>query len=561
MGTGTRKMAQVTARLAASLARQVPNNATQVTKHAAGLAVASRKLSTSCKQNAAKTSAGEITSILEERVLGAAPKANLEETGRVLSIGDGIARVYGLKNIQAEEMVEFSSGLKGMALNLEPDNVGVVVFGNDKLIKEGDVVKRTGAIVDVPVGSELLGRVVDALGNPIDSAGPLGEKQRFRVGLKAPGIIPRQSVREPMQTGIKAVDSLVPIGRGQRELIIGDRQTGKTAVAIDTIINQKRFNDGDDDKKKLFCIYVAVGQKRSTVAQIVKRLTDADAMKYSIVVSATASDAAPLQYLAPYSGCAMGEYFRDNGMHALIIYDDLSKQAVAYRQMSLLLRRPPGREAYPGDVFYLHSRLLERAAKMNDNQGGGSLTALPIIETQAGDVSAHIPTNVISITDGQIFLETELFHKGIRPAINVGLSVSRVGSAAQQKSMKQVAGSMKLELAQYREVAAFAQFGSDLDAATQQLLNRGVGLTELLKQGQYVPMPIEDQVAVIYCGVRGFLDKVEPSKITAFEAAFVEHVKGSHQGLLDQIRTDGTLSADSDAKLNEIVKAFIASWV
>jgi F-type H+-transporting ATPase subunit alpha len=438
--------------------------------------------------------------------LGSAPKANLEETGRVLSIGDGIARVYGLKNIQAEEMVEFSSGLKGMALNLEPDNVGVVVFGNDKLIKEGDVVKRTGAIVDVPVGSELLGRVVDALGNPIDSAGPLGEKQRFRVGLKAPGIIPRQSVREPMQTGIKAVDSLVPIGRGQRELIIGDRQTGKTAVAIDTIINQKRFNDGDDAKKKLYCIYCAVGQKRSTVAQIVKRLTDADAIKYTIVVSATASDAAPLQYLAPYSACAMGEYFRDNGMHALIIYDDLSKQAVAYRQMSLLLRRPPGREAYPGDVFYLHSRLLERAAKMNDSQGGGSLTALPIIETQAGDVSAYIPTNVISITDVQIFLVSELFYKGIRPAINVGLSVSRVGSAAQQKAMKQVAGSMKLELAQYREVAAFAQFGSDLDAATQQLLNRGVRLTELLKQGQYVPMAIEEQVAAIYCGVRGKLD-------------------------------------------------------
>merc|ERR1719370_1977113 len=408
---------------------------------------------------------------------------------------------------------------------------------------------------------ECLGRVVDALGNPIDGKGPLGASARFRVGLKAPGIIPRQSVREPMQTGIKAVDSLVPIGRGQRELIIGDRQTGKTAVAIDTIINQKRFNEAGDAKKKLYCIYCAVGQKRSTVAQIVKRLTDTDAMKYTIVVSATASDAAPLQYLAPYSGCAMGEYFRDNGMHALIIYDDLSKQAVAYRQMSLLLRPPPGREAYPGDVFYLHSRLLERAAKMNDNQGGGSLTALPIIETQAGDVSAYIPTNVISITDGQIFLETELFYKGIRPAINVGLSVSRVGSAAQTKSMKQVADSMKLELAQYREVAAFAQFDSDLDAATQQLLNRGVRLTELLKQGQYVPMPIEDQVAVIYCGVRGFLDKVDPSKITAFEAAFIAHVKGSHQGLLDQIRKDGTLSADSDAKLNEIVKAFIASWV
>merc|ERR1712051_649012 len=554
------KMSQVAAKMLASAARQVSKSVPQVSKQTAALGVlANRQFNTSTSQNAAASA--EISSILEERVLGAAPAVNLEETGRVLSIGDGIARVYGLKNIQAEEMVEFSSGLKGMALNLEPDNVGVVVFGNDKLIKEGDVVKRTGAIVDVPVGAELLGRVVDALGNPIDGAGPLGTATRQRVGIKAPGIIPRQSVREPMQTGIKAVDSLVPIGRGQRELIIGDRQTGKTAVAIDTIINQKRFNDGTEDKKKLMCIYVAIGQKRSTVAQIVKRLTDADAMKYSIVVSATASDAAPLQYLAPYSGVAMGEYFRDNGMHALIIYDDLSKQAVAYRQMSLLLRRPPGREAYPGDVFYLHSRLLERAAKMNDKEGGGSLTALPIIETQAGDVSAYIPTNVISITDGQIFLETELFYKGIRPAINVGLSVSRVGSAAQTKSMKQVADSMKLELAQYREVAAFAQFGSDLDAATQQLLNRGVRLTELLKQGQYVPMPIEDQVAVIYCGVRGFLDKIDPSKITDFEAAFVEHVKGSHQGLLDQIRKDGTLSADSDAKLNEIVKAFIASWV
>merc|ERR1719427_880930 len=472
------------------------------------LAVAARQLSTSSQLNAAKAASGEISAILEERVLGAAPAVNLEEAGRVLSVGDGIARVYGLKNIQAEEMVEFSSGLKGMALNLEPDNVGVVVFGNDKLIKEGDVVKRTGAIVDVPVGMEVLGRVVDALGNPIDGKGPIDCKDRYRVGLKAPGIIPRQSVKEPMQTGIKAVDSLVPIGRGQRELIIGDRQTGKTAVAIDTIINQKRFNDAGENKKKLYCIYVAIGQKRSTVAQIVKRLTDADAMKYSIVVSATASDAAPLQYLAPYSGVAMGEYCRDNGMHAVIIFDDLSKQAVAYRQMSLLLRRPPGREAYPGDVFYLHSRLLERAAKMSDAQGGGSLTALPVIETQAGDVSAYIPTNVISITDGQIFLETELFYKGIRPAINVGLSVSRVGSAAQTKAMKQVAGSMKLELAQYREVAAFAQFGSDPDAATQALLKRGVRLTELLKQGQYVPMTGADQVAVIYCGVKGYLDEM-----------------------------------------------------
>merc|ERR1711922_73483 len=549
-------MALLSARLEASVVRQVVKATPQV---GGSMAVMAQKLSTSAATNAGATSA-EVSSILEERILGAAPKANLDETGRVLSIGDGIARVYGLKNIQAEEMVEFSSGLKGMALNLEPDNVGVVVFGNDKLIKEGDVVKRTGAIVDVPVGSELLGRVVDALGNPIDGAGPIGSATRQRVGIKAPGIIPRQSVKEPMQTGIKAVDSLVPIGRGQRELIIGDRQTGKTAVAIDTIINQKRFNEGDDAKTKLYCIYVAVGQKRSTVAQIVKRLTDADAMKYSIVVSATASDAAPMQYLAPYSGCAMGEYFRDNGMHAVIIFDDLSKQAVAYRQMSLLLRRPPGREAYPGDVFYLHSRLLERAAKMNDSQGGGSLTALPVIETQAGDVSAYIPTNVISITDGQIFLETELFYKGIRPAINVGLSVSRVGSAAQTKSMKQVAGSMKLELAQYREVAAFAQFGSDLDAATQQLLNRGVRLTELLKQGQYVPMPIEEQVSIIYCGVRGFLDKLDPAKITEFEKAFLEHIRTSQKDLLTAIAKDGHLSEASDKALNKVVVDFMASF-
>merc|ERR1712004_121180 len=552
-------MAQVSARMAAALARQGPK-AAQLTKQIPTISVAARQLSSSSKVDAAKAGAGEISSILEERILGAAPKANLDETGRVLSIGDGIARVYGLKNIQAEEMVEFSSGLKGMALNLEPDNVGIVVFGNDKLIKEGDVVKRTGAIVDVPVGEEILGRVVDALGNPIDGKGPLGNKIRSRIGTKAPGIIPRISVREPMQTGIKAVDSLVPIGRGQRELIIGDRQTGKTAVAIDTIINQKQFNEAADEKKKLYCIYVAIGQKRSTVAQIVKRLTDADAMKYTIVVSATASDAAPLQYLAPYSGVAMGEYFRDNGMHAVIIFDDLSKQAVAYRQMSLLLRRPPGREAYPGDVFYLHSRLLERAAKMSDAMGGGSLTALPIIETQAGDVSAYIPTNVISITDGQIFLETELFYKGIRPAINVGLSVSRVGSAAQTKSMKQVAGSMKLELAQYREVAAFAQFGSDLDAATQQLLNRGVRLTELLKQGQYVPMAIQEQVAVIYCGVRGFLDKVDPSKITDFEKKFMEHIKATQGPLLDQIAKDGHLSEASDKALNAVVKEFMANY-
>jgi len=550
-------MALLSARLASSVARQLPKNAPKVAARRSlpALQVATRKLHVT-----PTTKAAEISSILEERILGAAPKENLEETGRVLSIGDGIARVYGLKNIQAEEMVEFSSGLKGMALNLEPDNVGVVVFGNDKLIKEGDIVKRTGAIVDVPVGLELLGRVVDALGNPIDGKGSLAGAKRARVGVKAPGIIPRLSVREPMQTGIKAVDSLVPIGRGQRELIIGDRQTGKTAIAIDAIINQKRFNDGADEKKKLYCIYVAIGQKRSTVAQIVKRLTDSDAMKYTIVVSATASDAAPLQYLAPYSGCAMGEFFRDNGKHALIIYDDLSKQAVAYRQMSLLLRRPPGREAYPGDVFYLHSRLLERAAKMNESNGGGSMTALPVIETQAGDVSAYIPTNVISITDGQIFLETELFYKGIRPAINVGLSVSRVGSAAQTRAMKQVAGSMKLELAQYREVAAFAQFGSDLDASTQQLLSRGVRLTELLKQGQYVPMAIEEQVPVIYCGVRGYLDKLEPSKITAFEKEFLQHIKTSQKDVLAAIARDGKITDETDAKLKKIVTEFLATF-
>uniref|UniRef100_A0A8C9LQ95 ATP synthase subunit alpha n=1 Tax=Piliocolobus tephrosceles TaxID=591936 RepID=A0A8C9LQ95_9PRIM len=494
----TAKMLSV--RVAAAVVRALPRRAGLVSRNALGSSfIAARNLHAS-NTRLQKTGTAEMSSILEERILGADTSVDLEETGRVLSIGDGIARVHGLRNVQAEEMVEFSSGLKGMSLNLEPDNVGVVVFGNDKLIKEGDIVKRTGAIVDVPVGEELLGRVVDALGNAIDGKGPIGSKTRRRVGLKAPGIIPRISVREPMQTGIKAVDSLVPIGRGQRELIIGDRQTGKTSIAIDTIINQKRFNDGSDEKKKLYCIYVAIGQKRSTVAQLVKRLTDADAMKYTIVVSATASDAAPLQYLAPYSGCSMGEYFRDNGKHALIIYDDLSKQAVAYRQMSLLLRRPPGREAYPGDVFYLHSRLLERAAKMNDAFGGGSLTALPVIETQAGDVSAYIPTNVISITDGQ------------------------------------VAGTMKLELAQYREVAAFAQFGSDLDAATQQLLSRGVRLTELLKQGQYSPMAIEEQVAVIYAGVRGYLDKLEPSKITKFENAFLSHVVSQHQALLGTIR-------------------------
>merc|ERR1719151_245709 len=483
------------------------------------------------------------------------------ETGKVISVGDGIARVYGLSSVQAGEMVVFACGLRGMALNLEEDNVGVVIFGDDRDILEGDTVKRTGAIVDVPVGTELLGRVVDGIGQPIDGGVSLDKCVRSRAEVKAPGIIPRQSVHEPMTTGLKAVDSLIPIGRGQRELIIGDRQTGKTAIAIDTILNQKAINASPNTKSHLYCIYVAVGQKRSTVAQLFEVLRKNDCLKFTTVVAATASDAAPLQFLAPYTGCAMGEYFRDNGMHAVIFYDDLSKQAVAYRQMSLLLRRPPGREAYPGDVFYLHSRLLERAAKMNEEtHGGGSLTALPVIETQAGDVSAYIPTNVISITDGQIFLETELFYKGIRPAVNVGLSVSRVGSAAQIKAMKQVAGSMKLELAQYREVAAFAQFGSDLDAATQQLLSRGVRLTELLKQGQYVPMPIEDQVAVIYCGVRGFLDKVDPAKITDFEKQFLAHIKGTQKPLLDQIAADGHLSQDSDAALNKIVKEFLASF-
>jgi len=547
----------IVSRVARTLSRNIHRNIIKNYKGAgaAAISVASRNIHTTVRTNGT----AEVSAILEERILNTSSQVGLEEAGRVLSVGDGIARVYGLKNCQAEEMVEFSSGLKGMALNLEPDNVGVVVFGNDKLIKEGDIVKRTGAIVDVPVGEGLLGRVVDALGNPIDGKGPI-EADRARVGIKAPGIIPRTSVNEPMLTGIKAVDSLVPIGRGQRELIIGDRQTGKTAIAIDTIINQKRFNDATDEKKKLYCIYVAIGQKRSTVAQLVKRLSDADAMKYTIIVSATASDAAPLQYLSPYAGCAMGEYFRDNGKHALIIYDDLSKQAVAYRQMSLLLRRPPGREAYPGDVFYLHSRLLERAAKMSDAFGGGSLTALPVIETQAGDVSAYIPTNVISITDGQIFLESELFYKGIRPAINVGLSVSRVGSAAQTKAMKQVAGSMKLELAQYREVAAFAQFGSDLDHATQSLLNRGIRLTELLKQGQYVPMDIAEQVATIYAGVRGHLDKLEPAKVTAFEEAFVKHIRTAHTDLLDTIRTEGYLSESTDAALKELAVSFVQSF-
>ncbi|MBV8869912.1 MAG: F0F1 ATP synthase subunit alpha, partial [Acetobacteraceae bacterium] len=468
----------------------------------------------------------EISEILKQQIATFDTEANVAETGQVLSVGDGIARIFGLQNVMAGEMVSFpGAGVRGMALNLETDNVGVVIFGDDRAIREGDTVARTGAIVEVPVGDALLGRVVDALGNPIDGKGPIAAAERRLVEVKAPGIIPRKSVHEPMQTGLKAIDALIPIGRGQRELIIGDRQTGKTAVIIDTIINQKRVNAGDEERRKLYCIYVAVGQKRSTVAQLVRTLEENGAMEYSIVVAATASDPAPMQFLAPYAGCAMGEFFRDNGRHAVIFYDDLSKQAVAYRQMSLLLRRPPGREAYPGDVFYLHSRLLERAAKMNDANGAGSLTALPVIETQAGDVSAYIPTNVISITDGQIFLETELFFRGIRPAVNVGLSVSRVGSAAQIKAMKQVAGRIKLELAQYREMAAFAQFASDLDASTQALLARGSRLTELLKQPQYQPMPVEEQVVVIFAGVRGYLDKIDTGRIGAFEQQFRSELK------------------------------------
>ena len=499
----------------------------------------------------------EVTKILKEQIKKFGEKAEVSEVGQVLSVGDGIARIYGLDNVQAGEMVEFSAGLKGMALNLESDNVGVVIFGDDRSIKEGDVVKRTETIVDVPVGKKLLGRVVDGLGNPIDGKGDLDKKlERRRVEVKAPGIIPRQSVNQPMQTGLKALDTLIPIGRGQRELIIGDRQTGKTAIAIDTIINQKEINKSSEEKNKLYCVYVAIGQKRSTVAQIVKTLEDAGAMEYTTIVSATASDPAPLQFLAPYTGCSMGEYFRDNGMHALIIYDDLSKHAVAYRQMSLLLRRPPGREAYPGDVFYLHSRLLERAAKLNDDQGGGSLTALPIIETQAGDVSAYIPTNVISITDGQIFLETELFNQGIRPAVNVGLSVSRVGSAAQTKAMKKVAGSIKLELAQYREMAAFAQFGSDLDVTTQKLLNRGSKLTELLKQDQYSPMTVAQQVIAVFSGVRGFLDKMELSEIKNFEKQIYEEIKSSNQEIIDSINNTGKLEEKIEKKLTLIIEQF-----
>jgi F-type H+-transporting ATPase subunit alpha len=498
--------------------------------------------------------ASEISAILKEQIKNFGKEAEVSEIGQVLSVGDGIARVYGLDKVQASEMVEFPGGIRGMALNLETDNVGIVIFGDDRSIKEGDTVKRTGAIVEVPVGKGLLGRVVDALGNPIDGKGPIKADVRKRVDVKAPGIIPRKSVHEPMATGLKAIDALIPIGRGQRELIIGDRQTGKTAVALDTILNQKPLNQGNDESQKLYCVYVAVGQKRSTVAQFVKALEENGALDYSIIVAATASDPAPMQYLAPFAGCAMGEFFRDNGMHAVIIYDDLSKQAVAYRQMSLLLRRPPGREAYPGDVFYLHSRLLERAAKMGDAAGKGSLTALPVIETQANDVSAYIPTNVISITDGQIFLETDLFYQGIRPAVNVGLSVSRVGSSAQTKAMKKVAGRIKGELAQYREMAAFAQFGSDLDATTQRLLNRGARLTELLKQAQFSPLKMEEQVCVIYAGVNGYCDPMPLDNVKPFEEALLLDLRSQNASILNDIRDSKDLSDATAAKLKGVVE-------
>ena len=504
--------------------------------------------------------AAEISAILKEQIKNFGQEAEVSEVGQVLSVGDGIARVHGLDKVQSGEMVEFANGTRGMALNLEVDNVGIVIFGSDREIAEGDVVKRTGAIVDVPVGRGLLGRVVDALGNPIDGKGPIFYEKRARVDVKAPGIIPRKSVHEPMSTGLKAVDALIPIGRGQRELIIGDRQTGKTAIALDTILNQKSINATGDESQKLYCVYVAIGQKRSTVAQFVKVLEEQGALEYSIVVAATASDAAPMQFIAPFAGCAMGEYFRDNGMHAVIIYDDLSKQAVAYRQMSLLLRRPPGREAYPGDVFYLHSRLLERAAKLNKDNGLGSLTALPVIETQANDVSAYIPTNVISITDGQIFLETDLFYQGIRPAVNVGLSVSRVGSSAQVKAMKQVAGKIKGELAQYREMAAFAQFGSDLDAVTQRLLNRGARLTELLKQPQFSPLKTEEQVCVIYAGINGYLDTIPVAKVGAYEQGLLRHLRAEHAALLDGIRDKKELTAELGASLKSVVEAYTKSF-
>jgi F-type H+-transporting ATPase subunit alpha len=504
--------------------------------------------------------AAEISAILKEQIKNFGREAEVTEVGQVLSVGDGIARVYGLDNVEAGEMIEFESGVRGMVLNLEVDNVGIVIFGNDRDIKEGQTVKRTRAIVDVPVGKELLGRVVDALGNPIDGKDPIKTKERRRVDVKAPGIIPRKSVHEPMATGLKAIDALIPIGRGQRELVIGDRQTGKTAIILDTILNQKPLNQSNNEKVKLYCVYVAVGQKLSSVAQFVKVLEENGALDYSIVVAATASDPAPLQYLAPFAGCTMGEYFRDNGMHAVIFYDDLSKQAVAYRQMSLLLRRPPGREAYPGDVFYLHSRLLERAAKMNDDNGAGSLTALPVIETQANDVSAYIPTNVISITDGQIFLETDLFYQGVRPAVNVGLSVSRVGSSAQTKAMKKVAGRIKGELAQYREMAAFAQFGSDLDATTQRLLNRGARLTELLKQAQFSPLKMEEQVVVIYAGVNGYLDPLPVDRVRAFEQGLLAAVRSNHPDILESIRTSRDLDDATGAKLKSAVEAYARTF-
>lgn len=536
------------------------------TRSVAGVGVKKAVMPSVWKQHSRGLAVGaaELSSILEERI-GSYNKesgdVSVDEVGHVITIGDGIARVFGLKKVQAGEMVEFvNSGIKGMALNLENDNVGVVIFGNDRQILEGDVVKRTGAIVDVPVGRGLLGRTVDALGEPIDGKGPIEAKSRQRVEVKAPGILARKSVHEPMQTGLKAVDSLIPIGRGQRELIIGDRQTGKTSIAIDTVLNQKGLNEGDDESKKLYCVYVAVGQKRSTVAQISKKFDEYGAGGFSIIVAATASDSAPLQFLAPYSGATIGEYFRDNGTHAVIFYDDLSKQAVAYRQMSLLLRRPPGREAYPGDVFYLHSRLLERAAKVSDDLGAGSLTALPVIETQAGDVSAYIPTNVISITDGQIFLESELFHQGIKPAVNVGLSVSRVGSAAQVKCMKQVAGTIKLELAVFREVAAFAQFGSDLDAATQHQLNRGSRLQELLKQKLFSPLAVEEQVVTIFCGVRGFLDKIDLKRVGDFEKQWLKHVKDDHADVLTELREKGELSKELDEKLTKIATDFASTF-
>jgi F-type H+/Na+-transporting ATPase subunit alpha len=500
--------------------------------------------------------AAEISAILKDQIKDFGKEAQVSEVGQVLSVGDGIARVYGLDNVQAGELVELPGGIKGMALNLETDNVGIVIFGSDRAIKEGDTVKRTGAIVDTPVGKELLGRVVDALGNPIDGKGPINSKQRSRVDVKAPGILPRKSVHEPMSTGLKVIDAMIPIGRGQRELIIGDRQTGKTAIVLDTFLNQKAAHDAGNEAEKLYCIYVAIGQKRSTVAQIAKVLEDAGAMEYSIIVAATASEPAPMQFLAPYTGCAIAEYFRDNGMHAVIAYDDLSKQAVAYRQMSLLLRRPPGREAYPGDVFYLHSRLLERAAKLNEEHGAGSLTALPIIETQANDISAYIPTNVISITDGQIFLETDLFFQGVRPAVNAGLSVSRVGSAAQIKAMKQVAGTIKGELAQYREMASFAQFGSDLDAATQRLLNRGARLTELLKQPQFSPLKVEEQVAVIFAGVRGYIDDVPVAGVRAFEDGMLGALRSKHADILSAIAEQKALNEDIETKLGAALDSF-----